>query len=92
MTTQPGHVVHRALSGDPKAAVETLLRHGQDTGNAKLIEMAGLVARRHQERIENVAALLDSATALAHRYCGIGSHIAGVRRSNRSAGGLVLRR
>ena len=84
--------MHRALSGDPKAAVETLLRHGQDTGNAKLIEMAGLVARRHQERIDNVAALLDSATALAHRYCGIGSHIAGVRRSNRSAGGLVLRR
>jgi DNA-binding response OmpR family regulator len=81
-----------AVGGRPRAAVESLLEHGQTTGNAKLIEMAGLVARRHQERIESVDALLESAETLAHRYCAPATHIAGVRRSSRSAGGMVLRR
>lgn len=82
----------QAMRGEPKAAVELLLKNGQETGNAKLIEMAGLVARRHQERIEDADAVLATAGTLAHRYCTPISHIAGVRRSNRSAGGLVLRR
>jgi len=80
-----------AMNGDPRRAVQTLLQHGKDTGNAKLIEMASLVARRHEERIEGVDELLSAAGALAHRYCAPATHIAGVRRSNRSAGGLVLR-
>jgi CheY-like chemotaxis protein len=84
--------MNHALRGQPKVAVELLLQHGKETGNAKLIEMAGLVARRHQERIEDVGALLETAGTLAHRYCTPTSHIAGVRRSNRSAGGLILRR
>jgi hypothetical protein len=50
------------------------------------------VARRHQERIEGVQTLLDTAASLAHRYCSPSTHIAGVRRSNRSAGGMVMRR
>ena len=81
-----------AVCGDPHAAVQSLLTHGERSGNAKLIEMAGAVARRHQERIADVQPLLDSAATLAHRYGSQTSHIAGVRRSNRSAGGLVLRR
>jgi CheY-like chemotaxis protein len=81
-----------SLQGQPKSAVEALLQHGGSSHNAKLIEMAGLVARRHQERIEGVQSLLETAETLAHRYCTPATHIAGVRRSNRSAGGLVLRR
>jgi hypothetical protein len=84
--------MNHAMRGEPKAAVQALLAHGERSGNAKLIEMAGAVARRHQERISDVQPLLDSAASLAHRYCAPMSHIAGVRRSNRSAGGLVLRR
>lgn len=84
--------MNHALQGQPKAAVEALLQHGQATGNAKLIEMAALVARRHQERIEGVDLLIKAAGTLAHRFCAPATHIAGVRRSNRSAGGLVLRR
>jgi len=84
--------MNQAMKGQPRAAVEALLAHGEETGNAKLIEMAGAVARRHQERIENVEGLLANAATLSHRYCTPSSHIAGVRRSNRSAGGLVLRR
>lgn len=83
--------MNHAVRGQPRAAVETLLMHGQQTGNAKLIEMAGLVANRHRERITDVDALLTSASALASRYCSPSTHIAGVRRSNRSPGGMVLR-
>jgi CheY-like chemotaxis protein len=81
-----------SLQGQPRRAVEALLHHGGGSGNAKLIEMAGLVAKRHQERIEDVQALIDTQAQLAHRYCLPATHIAGVRRTNRSAGGLVLRR
>jgi CheY-like chemotaxis protein/cytochrome c-type biogenesis protein CcmH/NrfG len=81
-----------AMHGQPRAAVETLLQHGQETGNAKLIEMASLVAKRHAARIDGVEALMSLAARLSHRYCAPATHIAGVRRSNRSAGGMVLRR
>ena len=81
-----------SLQGEPRRAVESLLNHGGGSGNAKLIEMAGLVAKRHLERIENVQELLDKQGQLSHRFCAPPTHIAGVRRSNRSAGGMVLRR
>jgi CheY-like chemotaxis protein len=84
--------MNHAVKGQAGLAVQSLLKHGSETGNAKLIEMAGAVARRHQERIENVQPLLETVATLTHRYCAPMSHIAGVRRSNRSAGGLVLRR
>lgn len=84
--------MNHAMEGKPGSAVETLLQHGRTTGNAKLIEMAGLVARRHKDRIPDVETLLTAAGTLAHRFCAPTTHIAGVRRSNRSAGGLVLRR
>lgn len=84
--------MNHALGGKPGAAVSALLDRGGDTGNAKLIELANAVANRHRERIENVDELLKTANTLAHRYCAPASHIAGVRRSNRSAGGMVIKR
>ena len=84
--------MNHVVRGQPQVAVETLLHHGRSTGNAKLIEMAGLVAKRHHERIDDIETLSTAATGLAHRYCSPSTHIAGVRRSNRTAGGLVLRR
>jgi hypothetical protein len=81
-----------SMQGQAKKAVEALLQHGGSSRNAKLIELAGLVARRHQERIEGVQELLETAETLSNLYCTPATHIAGVRRSSRSAGGLVLRR
>lgn len=80
-----------AVQGQPRVAVERLLEEGRSSGNAKLIEMASLVAQRHRERIEGVGPLLEQAAQLAHRFCAPTTHIAGVRRSSRSAGGMVLR-
>jgi hypothetical protein len=84
--------MNEAMRGEPKAAVEKLLEAGQQSGNAKLIEMAAQVARRHRERIEDVEPLIESATSLAQRYGMPATHIAGIRRSNRPPGGLALRR
>ncbi len=84
--------MNHVVRGEPRLAVEMLLDTGGQTGNAKLIEMAGLVARRHQERIVGIDELTTTVAELSQRYCVPSTHIAGVRRSNRSAGGLVLRR
>jgi hypothetical protein len=81
-----------AVQGQPAKAAEALLHHGSSTGNAKLIEMALLVTKRHQDSIGDVQALVTQQAQLAHRFCAPTTHIAGVRRTNRSAGGMVLRR
>ena len=84
--------MNHTVRGEPGAAVSLLLTKGGETGNAKLIEMAALVAQRHKDRIPEVEAMLKQAQILSHRFCQPMTHIAGVRRSNRSAGGMVLRR
>jgi len=80
-----------ALKGQPQLAVETLLHQGEHTRNAKLIEMAALVARRHQDLIGDCTSLLDQAQALQSRFCQPITHIAGIRRTGRSPGGLMVR-
>jgi DNA-binding response OmpR family regulator len=82
----------KAMRGEPRLAVEALLEEGRKTGNAKLIEMAAQVARRHRERIDDVQPLIEAATALGQRYGNAATHIAGIRRSSRPPGGLALRR
>jgi len=80
-----------SVRGKPRSAVQSLLKQGTDTRNAKLIEMAGLVARRHADTIEDRDDLLAEATMLQQRFCQPVTHLAGVRRTGRSPGGLVLR-
>ena len=80
-----------SVRGRPRSAVESLLKRGTDTRNAKLIEMATLVARRHADTIEDRDNLLAEAATLQRRFCQPITHLAGVRRTGRSPGGLVLR-
>ena len=80
-----------ALRGQAREAVDRLLLAGESTGNLKLIDMAVAVARRHHERIDEAERLVEQATGLARRYGAPGSHIAGIKRSHRTAGGLALR-
>lgn len=91
ITTMAEEAMAHSVRGRPRSAVESLLRQGTDTRNAKLIEMAGLVARRHADTIEDRDNLLAEAALLQQRFCQPVTHIAGVRRSGRSPGGLVLR-
>lgn len=83
--------MERAMSGEPAAAVAMLLAHGEQTLNAKLLEMAALLARRHAAAVPDAAMLNERAAALLRRCARSGGHIAGLQRSGRSPGGLQLR-
>lgn len=80
-----------ALNGAPGHAVKMLLVQGAETRNAKLIELAGLVAQRHHEKIDDIAALQAEARELTQRYCSNGAQLIGAKTGGRSAGGLRLR-
>ncbi|MBW8831880.1 MAG: response regulator [Burkholderiales bacterium] len=79
-----------AMKGAPGEAVKALLAQGAETRNAKLIELASLVAQRHHEKIADVAGLQTRAKELVQRYCSQGALI-GAKQGGRSAGGLSLR-
>jgi CheY-like chemotaxis protein len=78
-----------ALKGDPRRAVESLLDEGEQSHNAKLIELAGLVAQRHRERIDGVDRLTARVADLRLRYCANAD--AARQSSRRAPGGLRLR-
>lgn len=80
-----------ALKGEPAQAVQLLLEEGEKTLNAKQLEMATLLARKHAAAVPDAEALAARATALVRRTVQAGGHIAGIQRSGRSPGGLQLR-
>ena len=83
--------VDLSLQAELERAVEMLLRYGDLTYNARVIELAGLLLKRHGDKIPNFDRLTDMQGVLARRFCIPSTHIAGVRRSGRSSGGLLLR-
>jgi DNA-binding response OmpR family regulator len=83
--------LNRSLSGQVQVAVDELLAQGEHTRNAKLIDMAGAVARRHPDQVQELDAVERRVRALQLRFCAPLTHIAGVRRSARVPGGVVLR-
>jgi CheY-like chemotaxis protein len=80
-----------ALAGRPRETVCALLDRGHTTRNAKLLETATLVARRYGEQIPDGPELAEDAVATTARVCQPVTLVAGIRRTGRSAGGLVLR-
>jgi hypothetical protein len=80
-----------ALRGDAEGAARTLLAEGESTLNAKLLEMAALVARRYHATFDDADALAERARTTLQRTCRAGNHIAGIQRSGRSPGGLQIR-
>jgi hypothetical protein len=80
-----------ALKEDYKGAVESLLAYGEQTCNARVIDLAGSLLKRHREKIEGVKALIDTQGVLARRYSIPSTHIAGIRRSGRASGGMVIK-
>ncbi len=81
----------RALQGDPAGAARQLLEAGESSSNAKLLEMAGLLARRHRASVSDAEALSARAAAQLQRFGPALSHIAGIQRSGRSPAGLQVR-
>ena len=85
------NAVDLTLKEDYKGAVESLLIYGEQTCNARVIDLAGSLLKRHREKIEGVKSLIDTQGVLSRRYCVPSTHIAGIRRSGRSSGGMVLK-
>jgi hypothetical protein len=56
-----------------------------------LIDMAAAVARRQAKHVSNVDDVLVRVKSMQQSYCAPLTHIAGVRRSARAPGGVVLR-
>jgi DNA-binding response OmpR family regulator len=81
----------RALKGHAGEGVRALLAAGEQALNAKLLEMAALMARRHQDQIADAESLAEQAGRRLARSCQAVNHIAGIQRSGRSPGGLQLR-
>jgi DNA-binding NarL/FixJ family response regulator len=81
----------QALRGNPAIAVKLLLDAGEESYNAKLLEMSVLLARRHAHAVPDADKMAASAGALLKRCCSSMTHIAGIQRTARSPGGLQLR-
>lgn len=88
--TMAEQAMTHSVRGSPTVAVQTLLRQGEETLNAKLLELAGLVLQRHRERIELYEPMTARVVALRERYCSKGTRVS-LAEVGRQAGALALR-
>jgi hypothetical protein len=79
-----------SMGGDPKAAVKSLIFHGNSTLNAKLLETAYLVLHRYAAKIPDAQSLTEMVQDLRTRYCSNSAKSA-LGEQKRQAGGLTLR-
>ncbi|KQV61214.1 hypothetical protein ASC95_03115 [Pelomonas sp. Root1217] len=80
--------MRHSLRGSAKVAVELLIQQGEATRNAKLIDMAGLVLKRHAEKIEGASSLAEQIDDLHGRYV---KPMGGGPAKARATGGVTLR-
>lgn len=83
--------VDMVLNDDAERAIKMLLQYGDVSFNARVIELAGQLLKRHRDKVEDAPRLIDRQGVMARRFCIPSTHIAGIRRSGRSSGGLLLR-
>lgn len=80
--------MRHSLRGNVKTAVELLIQQGESTRNAKLIDMAGLVLKRHAEKIDGAEVLGEQIELLHGRYV---KPMTGGPTKTRATGGVTLR-
>lgn len=91
ISTMAEKAMTHSVTGSPGAAVEALLLRGNETLNAKLIELAGAVLHRHGAKISNNESMALKIDDLKRRFCTKGTQVNLGQASGRSAGGLTLR-
>lgn len=77
------------VAGQVAAAVKTLLVQGNQSLNAKLIDLAWLLVTKHRDKLPDAEVQSQILAKLRERYCISGVQIG--RREKRAAGGLALR-
>ncbi|RZJ09472.1 MAG: response regulator [Rubrivivax sp.] len=80
--------MRHSMRGSAKTAVELLIQQGSATQNAKLIDMAGAVLKRHAEKIDDADALAGRIEELHNSYV---KPIAGGASKTRATGSVALR-
>ena len=80
--------MRHSMRGSAKVGVELLIQQGEATRNAKLIDMAGLVLKRHFEKIDGAEALAEQIEVLHGRYV---KPMTGGPSKARATGGVALR-
>ena len=80
--------MRHSMRGSARIGVELLIQQGEATRNAKLIDMAGLVLKRHSEKIDDAEPLSERIQQLHTRFV---KPLGAGNRQKRSAGGLALR-
>ncbi|MDR7297538.1 MULTISPECIES: response regulator [Roseateles] len=80
--------MRHSMRGSARTAVELLIQQGERTRNAKLIDMAGLVLKRHAEKIDGAQALAEQIEVLHGRYV---KPMTGAPGKARATGGVALR-
>lgn len=83
--------MRQALQDDAGQAIRQLLAQGLATHNARLIALAGQLLKRHGPGLPDAAALHQQVATLQASHCRPITHIAGIRRSGRATGGLLIR-
>ena len=79
-----------SVRGSPEQAVRTLLSQGQQTLNAKLLELARLVLQRHQAKIAEAPSLREVIDNLHSSHCSKGTRVS-INEHGRMAGAVALR-
>lgn len=82
------------LAGRVTEGLDKLLQQGRSTRNARLLELAGVLTDKHASAMDEATRerLKAESETLARQYAPGVTQIAGIQRSSRSPGGLMLRR
>jgi CheY-like chemotaxis protein len=80
-----------SVNGAPAAAVKSLMLRGSQTLNAKLIDLAGMVLKRHADKITDGETMVSSLAELQRKFCGRAAQVALGGATARAAGALTLR-
>jgi hypothetical protein len=91
ISTMAEKAMAHSVTGSPEIAVKALIAKGQETLNAKLIEMAGLVLARHAAKIDDQQTLSSTINQLKLKYCTKGAQASLGQSVGRAAGELNLR-
>lgn len=82
--------MRHSMRGNALTAVQLLIQQGSETRNAKLIDMAGLVLKRHAEKIDSAEQLGEQIEQLRQRFViPLGNNPG--KLGTRNAGGMALR-
>jgi CheY-like chemotaxis protein len=86
------NAVKLSMGGDPSSAVRELLKHGQDTLNARLISTAQLVLQRYRSQIPDAGEHQTAINNWRRRYGGLNlrTTLGAPSGDAREAGGIPL--